>query len=487
MRTLGIDPDAAAYCSMVFRISGNERLLARMHNQDDLAVAHHIGYTHLALHQPKGISLPANEQFGQLLKTLSIRHAGKHLVITVIQCSDFYTVDNDGKRRDPGDGLVSASVDRSAEAGTLTPLYAIASPQVWRRHLACVQRREQFKSIREHFYALMNMHQPTGTEANHKSVNKWKRDEAIGFFSDLFILKYLRNYMGEITLFERLPSMIETVSLSEGSVGTGEDDSLLAHPPKLMYTNWVMMYNLFIGRQQPNAEGLHPEVALPLWRSRYQNLCAEHDAPRRYADEKEKVAYEVKSMLQTLCSGLPDHIEKTLWNAYREHASSTRVTCQASNIDYDRQLDIPSMVQEIKTLQAKLDETEDEDEQRALEEDITGKILWLCWCGICAEVDELLPKVVDCVRREGNMEGFREIHLATISAMSAEPGLEDDQGHLQRIMLDAGAKTSKYELLLAARGAEQAKWTGTNRGTPAIDNHGTTPSASSRTPPTSAV
>ncbi|KAI6042411.1 hypothetical protein EDC04DRAFT_2892083 [Pisolithus marmoratus] len=71
--------------------------------------------------------------------------------------------------------------------------------------------------------------------------------------------------------------------------------------------------------------------------------------------------------------------------------------------------------------------------------------------------------------------------------MSAEPGLEDDQSHLQRIMLDAGAKTSKYELLLAARGAEQAKWSGTNRGTPAIDNQWTTPSASSRTPPTSAV
>ncbi|KAI5988498.1 hypothetical protein EDC04DRAFT_1440770 [Pisolithus marmoratus] len=173
--------------------------------------------------------------------------------------------------------------------------------------------------------------------------------------------------------------------------------------------------------------------------------------------------------------------------SYNSLYPSTRVTRQASNIDYDRQLDIPSMVQEIKMLQAKLDETEHEDEQRALEEDITGKILWLCWCGICAEVDELLPKVVDCVRREGNMEGFREIHLATISAMSAEPGLEDDQAHLQRIMLDAGAKTSKYELLLAARGAEQAKWSGTNRDTPAIDNHGTTPSANSRTLPTSAV
>ncbi|KAI6145849.1 hypothetical protein BKA82DRAFT_4161957 [Pisolithus tinctorius] len=61
------------------------------------------------------------------------------------------------------------------------------------------------------------------------------------------------------------------------------------------------------------------------------------------------------------------------------------------------------MVQEIEALQAKLNATEDEDQQRALEEDITGKILWLCWCGICVEVDQLLPKVVDCIRREGSI------------------------------------------------------------------------------------
>ncbi|KAI6043150.1 hypothetical protein EDC04DRAFT_3088124 [Pisolithus marmoratus] len=104
----------------------------------------------------------------------------------------------------------------------LTPLCTIVSPQVWRRHLACVQRRGQFKSIREHFYALVNMRQLTGIEAHRKSVNKWKKDGAIKFFSDLFCLKYLRNYIGELTLFERLPSMIEIDSLSEGSVDAAE-------------------------------------------------------------------------------------------------------------------------------------------------------------------------------------------------------------------------------------------------------------------------
>ncbi|KIO03644.1 hypothetical protein M404DRAFT_1001125 [Pisolithus tinctorius Marx 270] len=63
-----------------------------------------------------------------------------------------------------------------------------------------------------------------------------------------------------------------------------------------------------------------------------------------------------------------------------------------------RHFNAPSTVQEVEALQAKLIETEDEDEQRALEEDVTGKILWLCWCGIRAEVDELLSKVVHYIR-----------------------------------------------------------------------------------------
>ncbi|KAI6018427.1 hypothetical protein EDC04DRAFT_2902140 [Pisolithus marmoratus] len=59
---------------------------------------------------------------------------------------------------------------------------------------------------REYFYALVNMRQPTGTEVHCQSV---KKDRAIEFVSDLFSLEYLRNYIGEIMLFERLPLMIE--------------------------------------------------------------------------------------------------------------------------------------------------------------------------------------------------------------------------------------------------------------------------------------
>ncbi|KAI6020584.1 heterokaryon incompatibility protein-domain-containing protein [Pisolithus marmoratus] len=174
MRTLGIVSEDTTYSPVVSRVSGWEWLMRDMRNQDNVAVANSaIGDRHLALRQPKGISLPANDSTVLLLKALSIRLAGKHLVTTVIQCSEFYEVDKDGKRSDSGNDLVSDSVEPSIEAGMLTPLYTIATPQVWRRHLACAQRRERFKSIREHFYALVNMHQLVGTEAHRKSVVRW--------------------------------------------------------------------------------------------------------------------------------------------------------------------------------------------------------------------------------------------------------------------------------------------------------------------------
>ncbi|KAI6001704.1 hypothetical protein EDC04DRAFT_1055334 [Pisolithus marmoratus] len=154
---------------------------------------------------------------------------------------------------------------------------------------------------------------------------------------------------------------------------------------------------------------------------------------------------------------------------------------------YDRTFNVPSMVQEIEALQAKLDETEGEDEQRVLEEDITGKILWLCWSGICAEADELLQKVEDYIRREdAARRDLWELRKVMNSTTYTDPG--DDLAHLRRIMFDAGAGTSKHDLWLAAQAAEQAKWSGTARHTSTIDTHPGNPGGTScQTPSTSVV
>ncbi|KAI6145902.1 hypothetical protein BKA82DRAFT_765480 [Pisolithus tinctorius] len=171
---LDIHTTDPAYRPVVSRVSGYLRPWKLTGHLKGLAAAHLRKGKLLALHQPKGLSLPTNWQVVRLLKALSTRLAGKHLVITVVQCSGFYGVGDD-------------------EPQILTPLCTIVRPQVWQRQLPCVERRERFKSIREYFYALANMHQSPGTEALHKSACKKKEDGAIEFFSDMFGLKHLRN------------------------------------------------------------------------------------------------------------------------------------------------------------------------------------------------------------------------------------------------------------------------------------------------------
>ncbi|KAI6143488.1 hypothetical protein EDD17DRAFT_1659720 [Pisolithus thermaeus] len=150
-----------------------------------------------------------------LLKDLSTRLAGKHLVTAVIQCSDFYTVDNNGNRRDSGgDNYV---------ANTRILL-------------------QQFQ-------------------------NRMEKVTAIKFFEGLFGLKFLRNYIGTITFLEKFPYVMQTSTTSDVlSVGTAE-----AHPPKL---SSMMRCNLFrVGRQITTAEP-EPgsEIVLPLLHRRCQVL-----------------------------------------------------------------------------------------------------------------------------------------------------------------------------------------------------------------------
>ncbi|KAI6094854.1 hypothetical protein EDD16DRAFT_1682424 [Pisolithus croceorrhizus] len=113
------------------------------------------------------------------------------------------------------------------------------------------------------------------------------------------------------------------------------------------------------------------------------------------------------------------------------------------------------MVREIKALQAKIDTIQNEDELRAMEEDITGKILWVCWCGVSSEVNEILPKVGNYILEENAWQGLYEIARIMKGTPLIDP--DDDQAHLRRIVADAGAGISKYRLLLAAPAEDQSE------------------------------
>ncbi|KAI6033380.1 hypothetical protein EDC04DRAFT_2705782, partial [Pisolithus marmoratus] len=155
MRALGIDTKNSAYRPVVSCVSGSKKLADSAENQ---AVTHHTTeHIRLVLRQPKGFSLPANEHLVLQLKVLSTHLTGKCLVISIIQCSDFSEYDKNGKRGDSECDSAPSSRNRLIDAAISTPLYGIARPQVWKGGSPCVQRREQFRSIREQFYALVRM------------------------------------------------------------------------------------------------------------------------------------------------------------------------------------------------------------------------------------------------------------------------------------------------------------------------------------------
>lgn len=202
------------------------------------------------------------------------------------------------------------------------------------------------------------------------------------------------------------------------------------------------------------------------------NSCYEIEAPLllkkcealggRSLDETRKTQHEVKAVSQTLGIGLLEYIRASFLNASEDNQQ----TSQVRHTHYDT-VDVCSTVQEIVALQTKLVATQDDDEQRALEEDITGKILWFYWCGISSEVIQLLPKVVDHIWRRPHFMSsppassydprrcFREI--AEIIQNTPHTDRPDYIAHLQRIMNDAGAGVSRHELWLAARAMEQTK------------------------------
>ncbi|KAI6005391.1 heterokaryon incompatibility protein-domain-containing protein [Pisolithus marmoratus] len=103
MRALGINATDPAYCPVASRISDSGYAPHHTENQNDFYVIRYGRYKRLLLSQPKGFLLPANEHFVMLLKALSTRLAGKHLVIAVIQSLDVRRAgDTERKQRDVG-------------------------------------------------------------------------------------------------------------------------------------------------------------------------------------------------------------------------------------------------------------------------------------------------------------------------------------------------------------------------------------------------
>ncbi|KAL4070092.1 hypothetical protein V8B97DRAFT_527985 [Scleroderma yunnanense] len=115
---------------------------------------------------------------------------------------------------------------------------------------------------------------------------------------------------------------------------------------------------------------------------------------------------------------------------------------------------IRSLVQDVKTLEEKLFATQVDDERRALEDDITGKILLAYWKGICSEIEQIVEKVIRRIVNDGSISRSEQEERSKnlqqdgmILEKATAAASDDDQSHLRRILADAEAGISKYELL----------------------------------------
>ncbi|KAI6106320.1 hypothetical protein EDD16DRAFT_1745798 [Pisolithus croceorrhizus] len=207
MQELNIDTMGLAYNPDISHVSGCKHAFCHVQLPHDIVMTSGSSGKSLALSRPMGLLLPNNEEFDLLLKALSTHLAGRHLMTTVVQCSELYEVNHEGEWRN-----LETALDHSAQSsdqGTFTPLCLIARPLAWHKELASKERRKQFKNIREHFFYILESLVPAsirqarhfmGTAAHFKPWDKWKMNGVVNF-SAMFGLRVLKNHLGKITFF----------------------------------------------------------------------------------------------------------------------------------------------------------------------------------------------------------------------------------------------------------------------------------------------
>ncbi|KAI6015689.1 hypothetical protein EDC04DRAFT_566366 [Pisolithus marmoratus] len=179
----------------------------------------------LDLRRPIAYSLPTSRDVALLLKVLSTRANNKFLVTTVVQCSAYCATDSllEWITKVDSDGGEHLENSASTDSQSITVLCSVAKPQAWERDTADREQREQFKIIREKFTVLLNSRLLVTTEDGSSTVDDDNATEdALHFFSNIFGIKHLENYVGDMTFFKMLGSTPERKSGDE-SPSAAED------------------------------------------------------------------------------------------------------------------------------------------------------------------------------------------------------------------------------------------------------------------------
>ncbi|KAI6152673.1 hypothetical protein BKA82DRAFT_1008447 [Pisolithus tinctorius] len=261
--------------------------------------------------------------------------------------------------------------------------------------------------------------------------------DAIKYFSAMFGIEHFENYVGKITFFKKLATGLELNSDTPEVV----PDSSISGLVKALCRRMDNVYG--IPRQQ--MQGIQGEIAAI---SKTLGIKLLEEMAAIYT-QTYHVLCPLKGDLDRSCT------EYDMSKPIIELISNLRPQITASKHD-----NIRNMVEEIKALQTTLDATENIDEQLALEEDITGRILWTCHYGLRSEVGHIPAKVLHSILENDKLCNLldRVMFLEEISRVFNDALAElptDDQAHLRRIMADAEAGTSKHKLLFEERKREQ--------------------------------
>ncbi|KAL4072664.1 hypothetical protein V8B97DRAFT_330301 [Scleroderma yunnanense] len=324
----------------------------------------------------------------------------------------------------PLPGSASDRCEFSTKPRSITPLYTLAKPLLWRQSGANTHTRSRFEGIRSRFYKLLGLSlDATKDGKNQKATlihrlvprlprtNKQlkEREHLISFFTDLFGGDELKDYIGDIAFFGQLATDVGNPSASTDGLEV----------------------------QEATHDSRSKELAATLLKSMSINEVYNR---RFWLSENKKLVARAELISKSLGFAILQDLSaayntaRDVFNSYSGEGENVN-----NSVGHPRFASIESMVEDVKLLQDKLSVTEDDDEKRALEEDITGKILLACWCGIHSEIEPILAKVVEHILKDETvprtvlstrvalLERFGRILEAAI----AEPP-EDYQVHLRR-------------------------------------------------------
>lgn len=425
----------------------------------------------LALRNATVWSLPSTEDIYSLIAAFSVHLSGRRLVTTVIRCSESYY--REGSDRHYGKGWLELTWSVRTNNQVLgnsnwekhhTPsrLYTLMTPLAWHRENAHENTRSQFESINLHVDKLLT---PDG--------NKGEREAAVRFFADIFGGKSLENLVGDISFFSELASLVAASKADKSTHDNSGRSVEDVNEPTRSYPILRRIQVSTANRRLPVTRGEVDSVR----DSRIQVIKGTlvQDSTRAAVKGATNLASTrgtaIRQTSEELRSkGFGPQLLRLIGTIYMKSediltfnpGSDSDAPEEDFTAVYPAELKscLRNLLDRVYKFRSYLQtETNDDEVQRALTEDIAGTILLLCWQGIRCEVKQVLKKVVKAIVNdklvEDQVRKARAKHLRNVGEMFVQNATDHAPEYrsypMQRAFTDAEAGISKYDLLLAAR------------------------------------